>query len=86
MLDALYQSVAIFFITYGAYYNSDVGVWECGTTLMTSTLCVMLLHQAVETKSWVISSCFLKVFEAVITDLKFNLRNYVWNSRQKTKV
>ena len=54
MLDALYQSLVLFFISYGAYYNSDVGLYEFGTTLMTSCLCVMLLHQAVETKSWVI--------------------------------
>lgn len=55
MLDALYQSLVLFFISYGAYYNSDVGLYEFGTTLMTSCLCVMLLHQAVETKSWVIT-------------------------------
>ena len=54
MLDALYQSLVLFFISYGSYYNSDVGLYEFGTTLMTSCLCVMLLHQAVETKSWVI--------------------------------
>ena len=55
MLDALYQSLVLFFISYGSYYNSDVGLYEFGTTLMTSCLCVMLLHQAVETKSWVIT-------------------------------
>merc|ERR1712156_332690 len=54
MLDALYQSMVIFFVSYGAYYNSDVGLWEYGTSLMTACLCVMLLHQAVETKSWTI--------------------------------
>ena len=53
MMDALYQSLVIFFIAYGAYLRIDVGLWEFGTTLITSSLCVMLLHQAVETKSWV---------------------------------
>merc|ERR1712062_228372 len=49
-----YQSMVIFFVSYGAYYNSDVGLWEYGTSLMTACLCVMLLHQSVETKSWTI--------------------------------
>ena len=53
MMDALYQSLVIFFIAHGAYSNSNVGLWEFGTTLITSSLCVMLLHLAVETKSWV---------------------------------
>ena len=53
MMDALYQSVVIFFLSFGSYHNTDTGIWEFGTSLMTTCLCVMLLHQAVETKSWV---------------------------------
>ena len=53
MMDALYQSVVIFFLSFGSYHNTDTGLWEFGTSLMTTCLCVMLLHQAVETKSWV---------------------------------
>lgn len=55
MLDSIYQSFVIFFVAYGAYFDSDVGLWEFGTSVMTSCLCVQLLHQAVETKSWVSS-------------------------------
>jgi len=54
MMDALYQSVVIFFLSFGSYYNTHTGLWEFGTSLMTTCLCVMLLHQAVETKSWTI--------------------------------
>jgi len=54
MLDALYQSFAIFFIAFGAYQGSDVGLWEFGTAVLTSSLCVMLIHLALETKSWTI--------------------------------
>ena len=54
MLDAFYQSLIIFFISFGAYNDMDVGLWECGTTVITASLFVMCLHLAIETKSWVI--------------------------------
>jgi phospholipid-translocating ATPase len=60
MTDALYQSVVIFFIAYGNYNNSNVGIYEFGTVVVTQCLCVMLLHLGVETKSWV-SKDFCKV-------------------------
>ena len=56
MLDAFYQSLIIFFISFGAYNDMDVGLWECGTTVITASLFVMCLHLAIETKSWVIFS------------------------------
>ena len=53
MLDALYQSLVIYFIAAGAYQSSDVGIWEYGTVICTQCLIVMSLHLAIETKSWV---------------------------------
>lgn len=53
MLDALYQSLIIFFIAEAAYWDSDVGIWEFGTTITTSCLITMLIHGAIEIKSWV---------------------------------
>lgn len=53
MLDAFYQSIVIFFISYGVYNDMDVGLWQCGTTVITASLFVMCLHLAIETKSWV---------------------------------
>ena len=60
MLDAFYQSLIIFFISFGAYNDMDVGLWECGTTVITASLFVMCLHLAIETKSWVILLVKLK--------------------------
>lgn len=53
MLDALYQSLVIFFVAEAAYAGSSVGVWEFGTTITTSCLITMLVHGAIEIKSWV---------------------------------
>lgn len=53
MLDAFYQSLVIFFVAEAAYSDSDIDMWEFGTTITTSCLITMLLHGAIEIKSWV---------------------------------
>ena len=53
MFDAFYVSLVIFFVSYGAYYGTNVGHYEFGTTLLTTHLAVMFLNLAVVTKSWV---------------------------------
>ncbi|CAL1688801.1 unnamed protein product, partial [Lasius platythorax] len=52
--DALYQSIVIFFITKEVYYDSIIDIWEFGTTIMTACIVVMLLHAAIEIRSWTI--------------------------------
>ncbi|GIX82493.1 probable phospholipid-transporting ATPase VA [Caerostris extrusa] len=52
MLDAIYQSIITFFIPYMAYYDSDAGIWELGTTICTACVLGQLLHLAIETRSW----------------------------------
>jgi phospholipid-translocating ATPase len=52
MFDAFYVSLVIFFVSYGAYYGTNVGHYEFGTTLLTTHLAVMFLNLAVVTKSW----------------------------------
>ncbi|XP_064481795.1 phospholipid-transporting ATPase VB-like [Ornithodoros turicata] len=52
MLDALYQSIIIFFVPFLVYYDSDIDIWEFGTTICTACFCVQMLHVAVECKSW----------------------------------
>lgn len=52
MLDAVYQSLVIFFIAEAAYAGSSVDIWEFGTTITTSCLYTMLVHGAIEIKSW----------------------------------
>ncbi|XP_029171036.1 probable phospholipid-transporting ATPase VD [Nylanderia fulva] len=52
--DALYQSIVIFFITKEVYYDSIIDIWEFGTTIMSACIVVMLLHAAIEIRSWTI--------------------------------
>lgn len=43
----------MFFVAEAAYSGSSVGVWEFGTTITASCLITMLVHGAIEIKSWV---------------------------------
>ncbi|XP_076360092.1 phospholipid-transporting ATPase VA isoform X1 [Tachypleus tridentatus] len=52
MLDALYQSVIIFFVPLLVFYDSNVGIWEFGSTIITACVLVQLAHIAIETRSW----------------------------------
>ncbi|XP_014209403.1 probable phospholipid-transporting ATPase VA isoform X2 [Copidosoma floridanum] len=52
MADALYQSIVIFFLTEAVYYDSDVDIWEFGTTITTCCIVVTLMHICLEIKSW----------------------------------
>lgn len=52
IIDAVYQSLVIFFVIMGAYYDSDVGLIEWGTVVTTASVFVILLHLAIETKTW----------------------------------
>jgi hypothetical protein len=53
MADAVYQSLVIFFVAYGAFYGSDVGIWEFGTVICTECLIVNNIHLAIEIRAWV---------------------------------
>lgn len=53
MLDSVYQSLVIFFVAKAAYADTTVDIWEFGTTITTSCLYTMLVHGAIEIKSWV---------------------------------
>lgn len=54
LLDSIYQSLVIFFIAIYAYWESEIGIWEFGTTITSACLCAMLAQVAIETKSWTI--------------------------------
>lgn len=53
MCDAFYQSIAIFFICLCTYYDTPVDIFSFGTVCTTACMFVMLLHAAVEIRSWV---------------------------------
>jgi len=54
MAEAVYQSLVLFFIAYGTYTGSTVGLWEWGTLVCSQCITVMLVQLGVETKSWTI--------------------------------
>lgn len=53
MMDSLYQSLVMFFVAEAAYWDSDVGIWEFGTTIATACLITMLADCAIDIQSWV---------------------------------
>uniref|UniRef100_A0A8C8VG02 Phospholipid-transporting ATPase n=1 Tax=Pelusios castaneus TaxID=367368 RepID=A0A8C8VG02_9SAUR len=55
VLDAFYQSVICFFVPYLMYKDSDIDVFTFGTPINTVSLFTILLHQALEMKTW---TCF----------------------------
>ncbi|XP_076808576.1 phospholipid-transporting ATPase VD-like isoform X3 [Clavelina lepadiformis] len=52
ILDAIYQSLVIFFFIYWTYLDTDVGLIEWGTVITTSAMFVILIHLGIETKTW----------------------------------
>uniref|UniRef100_A0A8I3VYI5 Phospholipid-transporting ATPase n=1 Tax=Callithrix jacchus TaxID=9483 RepID=A0A8I3VYI5_CALJA len=54
MVDAFYQSLICFFIPYLTYRGSDIDVFTFGTPINTISLTTILLHQAMEMKTWTI--------------------------------
>ncbi|XP_035303272.1 probable phospholipid-transporting ATPase VB isoform X2 [Cricetulus griseus] len=54
MADAFYQSLICFFIPYLTYRGSDIDVFTFGTPINTISLTTILLHQAMEMKTWTV--------------------------------
>ncbi|XP_014666563.1 PREDICTED: probable phospholipid-transporting ATPase VA, partial [Priapulus caudatus] len=53
ILDAVYQSVVVFYVPLAAFSPSDaLGMWELGTLSTTACVCVHTAHLGVETRSW----------------------------------
>ncbi|CEF60171.1 Probable phospholipid-transporting ATPase VA [Strongyloides ratti] len=52
ILDALWQSLAIFFCTYLAYNDTTIDMWSFGYCLLTSIFMVNTLHLCLLTKNW----------------------------------
>ncbi|XP_062514205.1 phospholipid-transporting ATPase VD-like [Corticium candelabrum] len=52
ILDSLWQSLVMFFVSLLAYYGSNVGRLEFGTTQNTACVLTVLLHLAVEMHYW----------------------------------
>ncbi|KAL3267060.1 hypothetical protein HHI36_011201 [Cryptolaemus montrouzieri] len=76
MLDAVYQSICIFFICEQTYADSDIDIFEFGTTLTTCCMFVMLLHASIETRSWTI----LHVASVILSIGAFYFYSLLYNS------
>ncbi|KAB7494597.1 putative phospholipid-transporting ATPase VD [Armadillidium nasatum] len=53
-IDALYQSIVMFFVAVGVYNHSEAGVYEFGMTILHSCVITQLLHICIEIKSWTV--------------------------------
>ncbi|ETE71895.1 putative phospholipid-transporting ATPase VD, partial [Ophiophagus hannah] len=76
MIDALYQSLVCFFIPYFIYYDSDVDIFSWGTPITTAALFTIILHLAIETKTWTwlhLSSCSFSIALFFIVALIYNI-------------
>ncbi|XP_055989084.1 phospholipid-transporting ATPase VB [Sorex fumeus] len=68
MADAFYQSLVCFFIPYLTYRDSDIDVFTFGMPINTISLTTILLHQAMEMRTWtllhglVLAGSFLMYF------------------------
>jgi len=72
MADALYQSLVVFFLAFGSYMNTDVGIWYFGTLICSQCIVVMLVQLGIETKSWTIVH-WLSMVVSVVLYLAFGL-------------
>merc|ERR1740124_136090 len=72
MADALYQSLVVFYVAFGAFNGSDMGLWEFGTLLCSQCILVMLIQLGVETKSWTIFH-WMAMLTSVVLYLGFGL-------------
>merc|ERR1719397_585818 len=72
MADALYQSLVVFFLAYGTFNGSEVGLWELGTLQCSQCILVMLVQCGVETKSWTVFH-WLAVLLSVLLYLGFGV-------------
>ena len=52
MIEAFYQSAVIFFVAFGAFYGSDVGLVEFGFVINITAVIVTNLYLTVETLHW----------------------------------
>ncbi|NXI60164.1 AT10A ATPase, partial [Chloroceryle aenea] len=75
MIDAMYQSLVCFFIPYFTYYDSEVDVFSWGTPITTIALFTIILHLAIETKTWTFlhwSSCIFSILLFFLVALVYN--------------
>ncbi|XP_063269745.1 phospholipid-transporting ATPase VB isoform X1 [Prinia subflava] len=66
MLDAFYQSLICFFVPYLTYKDSDIDVFSFGNPVNTISLLTILLHQALEMKTWTVLQLVTMICSVVL--------------------
>ncbi|XP_076850233.1 phospholipid-transporting ATPase VB [Brachyhypopomus gauderio] len=64
--DAFYQSLVCFFVPYWTYKGSDIDIFTLGTPMNTASLFTIILHLAIEIKSWTVVHWVIMVGSIVI--------------------
>ncbi|NXC63994.1 AT10A ATPase, partial [Aleadryas rufinucha] len=75
MIDAMYQSLVCFFIPYFTYYDSEVDIFSWGTPITAIALFTIILHLAIETKTWTFlhwTSCIFSIILFFFVALVYN--------------
>ncbi|XP_051487523.1 phospholipid-transporting ATPase VB [Apus apus] len=72
MVDAFYQSLICFFVPYLTYKDSDIDVFSFGNPINTISLLTILLHQALEMKTWTLFH-WITMIGSVVFYLVFSL-------------
>eukprot|EP01135_Chromosphaera_perkinsii_P002082 Nk52_evm16s217 gene=Nk52_evmTU16s217 len=84
MLDSVWQSLAIFFIGYGAYTHSDIGVYGFGASQFIAYVLVVNLHLALDTFYWnylaflIMGLSILVTFAGTLVIGAVPTTNYYW--------
>ncbi|XP_072529657.1 phospholipid-transporting ATPase VB [Salminus brasiliensis] len=66
ILDAFYQSLVCFFVPYWTYEGSDVDIFTLGIPMNTVSLFTIILHLAIEIKSWTVVHWVIMVGSVMI--------------------
>ncbi|XP_014732813.1 PREDICTED: probable phospholipid-transporting ATPase VB isoform X1 [Sturnus vulgaris] len=66
MLDAFYQSLVCFFVPYLMYKDSDIDVFSFGNPINTVSLLTILLHLALEMKTWTVLQLVTMIFSVAL--------------------
>ncbi|XP_066523155.1 phospholipid-transporting ATPase VB isoform X2 [Hoplias malabaricus] len=66
ILDAFYQSLVCFFVPYLTYRGSDIDIFTLGIPMNTVSLFTIILHLAIEIKSWTVVHWVIMVGSVLI--------------------
>lgn len=54
MIDTLWQSLALFYVPFFTYQNSDIDIWSLGSLLTIAVVVLVNVHLAMDIQRWVL--------------------------------